>query len=212
MNFPVPALIEWSILGSAIAAEFTEAITQGFVATFILLFNLGIIEWGNDPLTVLRLGMLEIVPFGFGAALANRLFKQAEDSPETEVKFPQNVAIFALGAIFLASTIAPTGEMELIAAHTTWLREGVLVLAALGSVYLALYELGFKGQSGRTRYAPRYQIGTVFLVYGLALAISWGLLWAFGHFSQATVALMVQETIVLSFPAAMSGAGAQVVI
>ena len=53
---------------------------------------------------------------------------------------------------------------------------------------------------------------TVFLVYGVALAVSWGLLWGYGHFGEATISLVVQETIVLSFPAAMSGAGAEVVL
>lgn len=145
-----------SLSGSAIAVEFTETIAQGFVATFILLFILGIIEWGNDPITVVRLGMLEVVPFGFGAAAANRLFKEVEDSLETEVKFPQNVAIFSLGAIFLVATVAPTGEMELIAAHTTWLREGALIVAALVTVYFA----SMSWDSRVNRDAPATLVGT----------------------------------------------------
>ena len=75
-----------------------------------------------------------------------------------------------------------------------------------------LYELGFKDQSGRVYDAKRYQVGTAFLVYGVCLAVSWLLLWSFGHFVEATVPLMVQETVVLSFPAGVAAAGAQVVL
>lgn len=203
----------WSTIpGPDLAIEYMELVAQGFIASIGLLYLLGIIEWGDSPLVVLRLAMLEVVPFGFGAALANRLFTEADESAEKEVQFPKNVAIFSLGAIFLAATVSPTAEMELIAAHLTWTREAILVLGTLVVVYLSLYELGFRGQGGRVYENPWYEVGAVFLVYGVSLVISWLLLWSYGHFVEATVALMIQETVVLSFPAAMSGAGAQVVL
>ena len=195
-----------------LVAEYTEILFQSFVAAFLGLFMLGIIEWGDSPMVIIRLGLLEVVPLGFGAALANRLFAETEQSTDQEAVFPQNVAIFALGSIFIAGSIAPTGEMELIAAHMTWPRHVLTILVTLGVVYVALYELGFRGQEGRVYESRIYEAGTTFVVYAVALVVSALLLWAYGHFIDATPSLIVQETIVLSFPAAVAAAGAQVVI
>ena len=203
---------EQSLSVSGMLTEFVQIVTQGLVVSLLFLFLLGIIEWGDSSLSALRLALFETVPFGFGAALANRFLTEADDSPETETDFPRNVGVFSTGAIFLAATIAPTGEMELISAHTTWAREIALVVVTISVVYLVLYELGFKDQSGRVYDAKRYQVGTAFLVYGLCLVVSWLLLWSFGHFVEATLPLMVPETVVLSFPAGVAAAGAQVVL
>ena len=193
-------------------AEYTEILVQSFVAAFVGLFMLGIIQWGDSLIVIVRLGLLEVVPLGFGAALANRLFAETEQRPSEEANFPRNVAIFALGSIFLAATVAPTQEMALIAANMGWSRLVLMIFITLGVVYVALYELGFRGQSGRVYDSRLYETGTTFVVYAVSLVISALLLWGFGHFADATFSVIVQETIVLSFPAATAAAGAQVVI
>lgn len=195
-----------------LVVEYSEILFQSFVAAFLGLFMLGLIQWGDPTIAIVRLGLLEVVPLGFGAALSNRLFAETDQSASEQVDFPRNVAIFSLGAVFVAATIAPTQEIDLLSAHTTWLREVLTVLVSIGVVYVVLYELGFRGQSGRVYDSRVWELGTTFMVYGISVVMSALLLWSYGHFIHATLPVAVQETIVLSFPAATTAAGAQVVI
>jgi putative integral membrane protein (TIGR02587 family) len=193
--------------------EFTEIILQSFVASYITLLVLGIIEFRFAPTMIMRLGLIEVVPLGFGAALANRLFRGTDEHDTAEEgAFPRNVGVFAIGALFVASTVAPTQEMELISAHMNYPRHALLIALTLVIVYLILYELDFRGQAGRTKSDKWFQVGTTFMVYALGATVSFFLLLGFGHFRGATLALMYQETVVLAFPASLGAAGAEVVI
>lgn len=194
-----------------LAVEYTEILVQSSVAAVVGLFTLGIATLGDSPSVVLRLGLLEVVPLGFGAALANRLFVHT-GAAEEEVQFPRNLAIFTLGALFVSGTIAPTREIELIAAHMGWGRHALLVVLTLFVVYVTLYELSFRGQPGRAYEKRRYEIGTAFLAFAVSTGVATFLLWGYGHFDGATLALVVQETTVLAFPAAVGAVGAQVVL
>lgn len=196
-----------------VAADFAEILVQSFIASYTMLLLIGIIDIGSSLDQVVRLGLIEIVPLGFGAALANQLFKSHdEEEIEHEGDFPRNLAIFALGSLFVSASIAPTQEMELIAAHMDWPRYFLLIAVTLGLVYLILYEVEFRGHHARVQKEKRFQIGTVFLVYVVGITVSFFLLLGFGHFIGATTALVYQETIVLAFPASIGSAAAEVVI
>lgn len=195
-----------------VAVDFAQILLQSFVASYAILLLLGIIDLSSSPSLAMRLGLVEVVPLGFGAALANRLFGGEGEQRAEEGKFPQNVAVFAIGAIFVASTVAPTQEMELIAVHMGWLRHASLVALSLSLVYLILYELEFSGQRARVERPRAIQVGTTFLVYFVGGVISFLMLLAFGHFADATLALVYQETVVLAFPASLGAAAAEVII
>jgi putative integral membrane protein (TIGR02587 family) len=195
-----------------VATEFAEVLMQSFVASYTILLIMGVIDVPSTLNLVVRLGLIEVVPLGFGAALANRLFRADGERANEEGTFPNNLALFSIGALFVASTIAPTQEMELIAAHMSWARHAALIALTLLLVYLMLYELEFKDQEARVQREWRYQIGTTFMVYMVGLVVSFLLLTGFGHFLDATLSLVYQETVVLAFPASLGAAAAEVVI
>ena len=89
---------------------------------------------------------------------------------------------------------------------------GSLVALTLLLIYLTLYELEFRGHRARVEQHWRLQVGTVFTVYIVGVTVSFFLLLAFGHFIDATLALVYQETVVLAFPAALGASTAEVVI
>jgi len=197
----------------AIAIDFTEIVVQSFVASYSILLLLGVIDLRSSATQVMRLGLIDVVPLGFGAAMANRVFGSTSDEAmEREGQFPKNVGVFAVGALFVASPIAPTQEMELVAAHMGWLRHGLLVALTLALVYLILYELEFRGQRGRLQRSRGVQVGTVFVVYAVSAGVSFFLLLGFGHFVDAAPALVYQEVVILAFPASLGAAAAEVVI
>ena len=194
-----------------LVVDFTELIFQSFLTGYLALFMLGIVKWGSPLLEIVRLGLILVVPLGFGAALTNQLLTGAGD--EDEFAFPKNLAVFALGAVFLASTIAPTQEVEVVAAHAGWWRMSVIVIVSLVTAYLVLYELGLQGQETRVQRRSRItMMGTATMMYALAFVVTAALLAAFGHFSDAPFEVWVQETIVIAFPATIGAGAAEVII
>lgn len=194
------------------ALDFTELVFQSFVAAYVSLLAMGIVDPSDSLTTVVRLGLVQVVPLGFGAAVANRLLAQSDGGVEEE-SFPANVSTFAFGALFFTFPIAPTEEVILIALRAGWLRLASLVVLSVLVVNLVLYELQFRGHGSRIEGSPRFvQIGTSFVTYVVGIAVSVVLLAAFGHFDGADLQGMVQMTIVLGFPASVGGAAGEVVL
>lgn len=196
-----------------IVTDFSELVLQSFITAYFVWLLLGIIEIGDPPLTIARLGLILVVPLSFGAALANKLFTGTGDESRKELQFPKNVAIFALGSLFIVAPISLTEEMELIAAHAGWWRLVALVAVSVSVAYLTLYELEFQGQ--QRRIGDRSQlivIGSSFLVYLVAALVSIGLLASFGHFTSTPMSVWVQEIIVLSFPGTIGASASQIVL
>jgi len=63
------------------ATDFIELVLQSFVTAYAVLLLFGIVDVGDPPFLVARLGLLLVVPLGFGAALANKvtvIFRNAQ--------------------------------------------------------------------------------------------------------------------------------------
>lgn len=197
---------------SRVVTNFTELVLQSFVAAYAVLLVFGIVELGDSPIQVVRLGLIQVVPLGFGAALANQLL-QDSDGSHAENVFPWNLGVFALGAAFVAFPISVTQEVELMAVHAGWVRLAVLVVFSLLVVHLVLHELEFRGHGGRVQDRPEWaQLGTAFTAYGVGVVVSVFLLAAFGHFAETTLEVAVQETLVLSFLASVGASAGEVVL
>lgn len=197
--------------GLALIVESAEILFQSLLAAYAGLFLLGILTFDDTIDTAVRLGLIEVVPFGFGAALANQLV-MGDEEHEYENYLPRNVAVFTLGALFVASTISPTQEIEIIATRTGWLRTLSIGLLSIVLTYITLFELEFRGHKGRIDRSRTKQVGTALTAYAVGVAVSIGLLAAYGHFIGIGFSLMVQEIILLAFPASLGAAGAEVVL
>lgn len=203
----------WTDVGWAMVVDFAEILLQSFVASYAILLFLGIIDIDTPLNIVVRLGLLEVVPLGFGAALANKVFAgESQKDQEKEMVFPENIGIFAIGSLFVAGGIAPTQELELLTVHMSWNRYVALIALTLVLVYLILYELDFKDQEGCATDSVPLQIGTACLVVTVGALLSFFLLLGFGHFIGVPLAVIYQETVTLAFPASLGGAAAEVVI
>lgn len=192
-------------------ADFAELLVQSFLTAYAVLLLFGIVDLSSSPYEIARLGLIMVVPMGFGAAMANHILGgEGGDEP---FEFPQNLALFALGAVFLAAPVAPTEEIELISAHAGWWRIAAIVVASVLVAHLMLYELEFRGQRQRTaRHTRLTTWGSTFIAYLVAFVVSALMLAAFGHFSATPPEVWVQETVVLAFPASIGGSAAQVIL
>lgn len=193
---------------------FVELLFTSFVTAYAVLLLFGIVEWGDSLQDVARLGLVQVVPLGLGAAIANALLKGTDDEEDGPPPFAKEMATFALGAALFSMNIAPTEEMELMAAHAGWWRLLLVAAVSVVATYLVLYHFEFKGRSGRLAGmgAKHLQWGETLAGYAIALAVAAGLLFGYGHFLDATWEEAVQKTVVLSMSAAFGGAAARVVI
>jgi putative integral membrane protein (TIGR02587 family) len=192
--------------------ESLEAVFQAFFVAYVMLFLLGIVTL-EDPLHVIvRLGLVQVVPLAFGAALANE-FLSGEQEVISEAAFPKSLGVFAMGAVFFAAPIAPTEEVGVLAAAASWTRLGGLVVATLVGTYLVLYELEFRGQTGRLEGRSRWRrVGQTCVVYALGMAVAAGLLAALTETGAEPFTTAVRRTVVLAFPAAIGASAARVVL
>lgn len=196
-----------------VVMDFMELLLQSFVTAYVVLLLFGIIDLGTPLFVVARLGLLFVVPLGFGAALSNRLLKATDEESGDVPPLYRRLGVFAVGAVFVSMTMAPTDEMPLIAAYASWTRLGLILILSVLTAYLVLFELEFRGHQARTtdRTAP-VQLGNTVVTYGVGAVVAVGLLAAFGHFKQAPVAVWVQLTVVLGLPASIGASGARVVL
>ena len=195
-------------------ADFLELLATSFVTGVLVLLLFGILEWGDGLSEMVRLGLVEVVPLGIGAAITNRALAGAQEDGGTPPPFKREMATFALGALFFSFNVAPTEEMELISAHAGPWRMPLIVIVSLVASYFALYVLQFRGSHGRVSATGSAwsQWGETITGYFLAVVISVVLLWGYGHLGDATPYEAAQMTVVLSFIASMGGAAARVAI
>jgi len=192
--------------------NFAELLLQSFIAAYVVLLLFGVVDIGDSLVSVVRLGLIQVVPLGLGAALSNRLLAESDNDIQ-EAVFPQNLSTFTLGAVFFAFPIAPTEEIELIAVNASWGRLAALVVFSILIVYLVLYELEFRGHDSRIQQRSSLaQVGTAFVIYTIGVVVSVGLLLPFGHFDGTSVAEWIQQTIVLAFIASTGASAGEVVL
>lgn len=195
-----------------VVTDFAELVLQSFVAAYITLLAFGIIELSDSLITVVRLGLIQIVPLGFGAAVANQLLSDSGHAGR-EGSFPQYLTTFAIGALFISFPIAPTQEMEVIALETSWPRLAGLVILSVLVVHLVLHELEFRGHTRRTKTRSiAAQVGTAFTAYLVGAVVAVVMLVSFGHFAETTAVEWVQLTIVLSFLTSIGASAGEVVL
>lgn len=195
-----------------VVTDFFEILVQSFVAAYGYYLLFGLVELTEPVTVVARLGLVGVVPLGFGAALANEVLAGSHDGPDAE-SFPSNLAVVGLGAVFFAAPIAPTEEVAILAASAGWWRLAAVVVATLLVVQLTLYELEFRGQQRRLQGLDRAaQWAQTAVVYALGCAAAFGLLAMFGGLAGQPVVVWVQKTVVLGFPASIGGSAARVVL
>ncbi|WP_226021960.1 DUF2391 family protein [Halomicrobium salinisoli] len=200
-----------------LAVDAAQLVLQSVVAALVVLWAYGIIDLSTPAHVVARMALVQVVPLGFGAALANRLLGEAEDDGSDDAEsltLRENLAAFAAGGIFFSFPLGASVEMNVLAASTDWARLGAIAALTLGATYLLLYELEFQGQSRRTvdrEWSALIHAGQVCVVFAVGLSVAALLLWAFGYLTYS-LAVNVQKVVVLAFPTTVGGAAARVIL
>ncbi len=186
----------------------------GASAMVLLLFNL--INTSLGFREVIGKIALQAVPSSFGAVLASSQLKQQDDGQQEQRKSGYGGELFLMlaGAIFFAFNVAPTEEMIVIAYKMSAWQGLALVGVSLAMMHGFVYASNFSGQESIPEGVPQWSIFARFTVvgYAISLLVSAYVLWLFGRYEDAPLAMMVMKAIVLGFPASLGAAAARLII
>jgi putative integral membrane protein (TIGR02587 family) len=123
------------------------------------------------------------------------------------------VNIALCGAILIASNVAPTEEVVVIALESEVHKLLIIALLSIGIGGAVLYYINFKGAKTIVVHSNTWNavVGTL-LMYAVALLSSAFMLWFFGRFEGLSLYGMVAETVVLGFPAALGASAGRLLI
>lgn len=133
----------------------------------------------------------------------------SDDEENKRSGYLQRVAIAFCGAILIASNIAPTDEVTLLAMEmSAWGLVGTAVLS-LGLGGFVLHFANFHRDSGRQ---PPSDFHAVVSTYAAALAAAAASLYFFGRYDGHPPFLCLGQTVVLSLPAVMGASAGRMLI
>lgn len=131
------------------------------------------------------------------------------DSPD----YLEQVALALCGAVLIASNVAPTEEVVLLATETSPLH---LLGIALFSFALCVVILHYSGFSGSKKHVAAHGFFEIargaITCYAVALAASIGLCWFFGHFDGVSFGIMAALSVVLAFPATLGASAGRLLL
>ncbi len=173
--------------------------------------------------------VLEAVPFAIGMALARHFLAGAPDENQdtgeerrhSHGRLPStnstmaDLGATAIGAIFIALNIAPTDEVQIIAAAMSpgWLL-GVL-LASLVISYCIVFMAGFGDQQRRRRQqgALQHPLTETVVSYLVSLLMAGVMLWLFQKLELGDPwHLALTYVVVLGLPTAIGGAAGRLAV
>ena len=209
-----------------IAVDVVTAVGLGVFVVTVVLVVLQRITLQTPLVTAAQMIVFEVAPFAFGAAIAGEVFArtanrekgEAEDGDDERQTVNgatlSDLAATAMGAAFVAMSIAPTEEVPMLVTGLERLWLVVLIVAALVVTYLIVFAAGFGDQDARHQQEgllqhPRTETAFAYLV---SLVVAAGLLWFFRNLSVHDPATALAEAVVLSFPAAIGGAAGRLVV
>jgi putative integral membrane protein (TIGR02587 family) len=219
LSLPMLVALSWyagfeetfSLRDNVLDAFAAIAVSAAACLAILMLFG----EIGGHTAMGEAAGKLTVMSFGasIGALLTDKQFNdRPDDQPRTGVgaAFAGRLFVMGVGALFLALNIAPTEEIELIAANINPFQAVALAcvsIALLGGVLRAADPRRKAGDDDLLA-----QTSHAFAGYGLCLALSLYVLWFFGRTDDTAFDETIECVIVLGFPASLGAGAARLIL
>jgi putative integral membrane protein (TIGR02587 family) len=208
-----------------------EALAIGFICATLVLILLQEITPQVPLDEAIGKAIFESIPFSLGVALASHFLSGSRDTaPEQKSggsqsgKMDQEEVINAtladigatlIGAAIIASNIAPTDEVSMLAAATSppWLL--AIVAASLLISYGIVFEAGFADQQRRLEHQGIFQqpLSETMMAYLVSLIAAAFMLWFFQQLSfDDPWSMWLCYTLILGLPATIGGAAGRLAI
>jgi putative integral membrane protein (TIGR02587 family) len=195
------------------------------VAGIVVLLVLNRIALMEPLDSVLGKIVVQTVPLSLGASVANVVFSprrsregDEDDSGQADVgrRTLNDLGATMAGGVFLGFSIAPTEEVQLLAAELTPGHQLMLILLSILISYAIVFVSGFDSQHIRRR-RPRgiFQgpVSETAMAYLVSLLVSLTALFLLvGIDAGDPIASITAQTLVLGLPVAIGGAAGRIVI
>lgn len=197
-----------------VAIDSVEELGLGIVISAIMLWAVGQIDGSHGLKEILGKISVEAVTVAIGVSVGTAQLGMSEQGgvagetmEDHEVRPVGQMAIALCGAVLLASNIAPTDEVLLIASSASSLNLMVLMLMSLLLSWLLLYCSNFRGSDLHVaRGGWTVTASGVLMTYAVALIAAAGLLFFFNRFDGEGSTLILAQIVVLGLPAVLGAA------
>ena len=207
-----------------VLAEAVDVLGISIVVTVISLAVLGRIGPATPLDAVLGRIAIELLPVSLGVAIANHILPRAEDRQgSTEDRqgggwqspTVRDLVAAGGGALLLSLNIAPTEEVDLLAAELHELQLVGLMLFSLAVSYLIVFEAGFRNQQLRRRSTGLVQqpVTETVVAYLLSLVVCGLTMWLVGALTpDDPLGTILGKTVVLGFPGSLGAAAGRLAV
>jgi putative integral membrane protein (TIGR02587 family) len=211
------------------AMDAIEGVALAIVLVLAVFALLGVHDSSTSATVILGTTVYEVLAVCIGIGVATHLLHDdgdggangerdssaaapASESAPLDATLAELGASF-VGAVFIALSIAPTDEVELISASRGPWSLLAIMAASLVIAYAIVFVAGFTGQAKR-RTSPgllQHPMIETVAAYVVALVASGGMLWLFQR-ADAPGHVTLAHVIVLGLPAAIGGAAGRLAI
>ncbi len=217
-------------------ADSAEGLAIALVTAALSLVLIGIIKFDEGLEAIMGRIIMEAVPFSIGVGIANNFLRMkpegnAEDegndsggggvgenegwSDDSWRGTLADAGATVLGATIIASSIAPTDEIPMIASGLS--SPGLLILigASLLLSYVIVFEAELGAQTARIKQPGIFQspISETLISYLLSLLVALLMMWLFQLVrAEDPLSQWVAYTVVLGFPATIGGAAGRLAL
>lgn len=202
---------------AGVAIDTVEELGLALVMSASFLYLLGRIVPGDSLREVMGKTVIEALLIAIGISIGTAQVSQEDDQEPSVGKRPRDllgiVSLSACGAVVLATNIAVTDEVVMLARESSQaqLIAMMLVSLLLSGLMLTFSEL-LKGRHSPLSPILRNNMAGAALVYSIALVISYVILFLFGRFEALAWPSKIAMTVVLAVPSCIGAAAGKLVI
>ncbi|MGE3268288.1 MAG: TIGR02587 family membrane protein [Chloroflexota bacterium] len=196
------------------------AVAVGAIVATVVLLVLHRLTSEHAPSAILGKIVAQVLPLSIGAALADIIFHGDRDGDDETpssgfwAALVNDVGATAIGAVFIAASIAPTEEVPMLAARMDALHLLGLIGLSLVAGYLTVFASGFDPAAKRDRgHLFQHPATETALAYLISLIVSFGVLLLSHQVGEGDPAgFVLAQTLVLGLPAMIGGAAGRIAI
>lgn len=202
--------------------ESLEEMGMGFVVTALILWLIGLLKPGMSRQEIMGKIVVESLTVAIGISVGKSQLGNSGDGDEKKgegngadnVDFWAQLAIALCGAILIASNVAPTEEVLVIALGTGTINLILIALFSMGIGGAILYFSGFSGSDASVAQprGARDILAGIVVMYAVALVSSAFMLWFFGRLEGLSLYMVISEIVVLSFPGALGASAGRLLL
>jgi putative integral membrane protein (TIGR02587 family) len=199
-----------------VVIDSVEELGLGLVIAFAALFLFGRIEltmaWTEIVGKTLVAGLVVAIGVSVGTAQLGGESRRQEDGRTPRRSILNIVVLSMCGAVLIAANVAPTEEILIVGAELAPQYLLVTMAASLTIAAVILFFSEFRGSHRLHTRQGRVVLGGCVVTYAIALTASAGILWFFGRFDDASLAVIVGQSVVLGFAATLGASAGRLLL